>query len=468
MLLKTFKMGGIHPHDYKELTNKKPIEILPPPKIAVIPVVQHTGVPGNPVVKVGDTVKVGDLIATSDKLVTSPVHSSISGKVKKIDHFPHTFGTKIMSIQIESDGLDTFNDSIIKREDIKERFKPDNAKKDEYLKKIRDCGVAGMGGAAFPAHVKLSPPKDVKVDCLLINGAECEPYLTSDHRLMLERPDDVAAGAQIMMSILGVSTCKIGIEENKADAIKIMSKVAESYPGIEIVSLKMKYPQGGEKQLVYAILGKTIPSEKLPFHVGAVVQNVGTCVAVYEAVVMNKPLFERVVTISGSGVKNPKNLLVRIGTSFSEVLDACGFEYQEGVKILHGGPMMGKTQWSIDVPVIKGTSGIVVMNPEESKKSLIRACLRCGKCEEVCPMGLMPGDLALQVEKRVFDNLVVSGLMDCIECGCCGYICPSTRPIVHWIRLGKHEINMIRLKERQQKEQSKDDAVKSGPVKPEK
>ncbi len=464
-MLKTFKKGGIHPHDHKEFTNKKSIEIMPIPQSVVIPVVQHTGAPCTPTVKVGDSVKVGDLIASSDKPVSSPVHSSISGKVKKIDFFPHSFGTKIMSIQIESDGQDLWNESILKPESIKETFNPVKEKKDEYLKKIKDAGIAGMGGAAFPAHIKLSPPKDKKIDTLVLNGAECEPYLTADHRIMLEKAKEVITGARIMMVILGVNSCKIGIEANKPDAIESIQNEAKPYPEIEVVPLKMKYPQGGEKQLIRSVLGREVPSEKLPFHVGVVVQNVGTCAAVYDAVVLNKPLIERVLTVTGSAISAPKNLLVRIGSSFQEVLNYCGFKSEDGIKILHGGPMMGKTQWSLDVTIIKGTSGIVALDKKDSAKEIIHPCLRCGKCVQVCPMGLMACELALQVEKNIYDKLIISGLMDCMECGCCGYICPSRRPLVHWIRLGKHEINQIRIREREKAEKDKQEALSSGPVK---
>ncbi len=440
MMLKTFKKGGVHPAEQKAITEGIAIECLPVPKKAVLPVSQHLGAPCNPCVKKGDTVKTGQLVADSDKAVSAPIHSSITGKVTAVEHRNHPLGPRVMSIVIEGDGSDEWAegmDSSLFDKDAPREI--DMSGKDSFRKIIRDAGIVGMGGAAFPTHIKLSPPPDKKIDTLIINGAECEPYLTADHRLMLERPNSVLQGVRIFREILGAEKVYIAIEANKPDAVKLLAPLAGKY-GFEVAVCQTKYPEGGEKQLINALTGRETPSGGLPMDVGCVVQNVGTAAAVYEAVALGKPLIERIVTVTGSAVGKPKNLMVRMGTAFRELLDFCAYEGHDGDKVIMGGPMMGKAQKYLDVPVVKGTSGIVCVRAEDIITMDHRPCLHCGQCVTVCPMGLNPSELALRAEFREYDDLLKIGLMDCMECGGCAFICPARRHLVHWIRVGKMEV----------------------------
>jgi len=454
--MKTFKMGGIHPPEKKEISANLAIERFPIPKTVVLPMSQHLGAPCEPIVKKGDLIKTGQIIAQSDKAVSAPVHASITGKVAKLDHMNHPLGPRIKSIQIEGDGTDEWIEGIDPSLFEKDAPKDvDFSRIAEFKQKIRDAGIVGMGGAAFPTHIKISPPPDKKIDTLIINGAECEPYLTADHRLMLERPRSILLGTRILMQILEVKQCFLAIEANKPDAVEMMNKMAAEFsesrdseksesgtslPPIQVAVCKTKYPEGGEKQLINAITGREVPSGKLPLDVGCVVQNVGTCAAVYEAVALNKPLIERVLTVTGSAVGKPKNLLVRLGVSFKELLEYCDYKNANGNAVIMGGPMMGKAQKYLDVPVVKGTSGILCVAPEDVVILEHRPCLSCGKCLEACPMGLNPTRLALLAENREYDELLQIGLMDCMECGSCAYICPARRRLVHWIRVGKMEV----------------------------
>jgi electron transport complex protein RnfC len=355
---------------------------------------QHIGAPCEPLVKVGDSVKTGQVIGQSKAFVSAPVHAPISGTVLAILNAPHPLGKPMPAITIESDGKDIWDDSI--KEDVNYH----NLGPQEVLERIRKAGIVGMGGAAFPTVVKLSPPKGKRIDTLIMNGVECEPYLTADHRIMLEEPEKIVAGLKLIMKVLNLGRAFVGIETNKPDAIEAMSNAVKNEPQIKVQGLQLKYPQGAEKQLIKAILGREVPPPPgLPMDVGVVVQNAGTCLAIYEAVKENKPLIERVMTISGSGVKEPKNVKVRLGTSFFEAVTHCGGINGSLEKVIMGGPMMGIAQHSLDVPVIKGTSGILLLSPEEAKKVYSQSCIRCGLCVRACPMNLMPNLLGIYCEK---------------------------------------------------------------------
>jgi electron transport complex protein RnfC len=437
MRLKTFR-GGVHAPDRKEATRGKSIEVLPAPARVVIPLQQHTGAPCEALVKEGDLVSLGQKIGESKSFVSAPVHASIAGKVTAVQALPHPVLPKpVLSVVIEAEAAAAGSTAswpaaggaagatggwqALDNEEIKKR--------------IREAGVVGLGGAAFPTHVKLSPSAEKPIDSLVLNGVECEPYLTNDHRLMLERGEEILEGARIVQKVLGARRVCLGIEANKLDAIRHMSKLAAG-TGVEVVGLKVKYPQGAEKQLIKAVLGREVPSGGLPFDVGVVVQNVGTVLAVLEAVASGKPLIERVLTVSGDGVAEPKNLLVRIGTSFAAVLAACGGTRLNGeAKVLMGGPMMGIAQYSLEVPVIKGTSGILVFRRGRQEKET--PCIKCGRCVEVCPMGLMPVRIADYAEKDNFAMCLEYGVKDCIECGACAFVCDTKRPLVHWVKYAK-------------------------------
>ncbi len=430
MALATFK-GGIHPPDKKELSKEKIISTTKPPKRVVIPLVQHIGAPCKLSVSVGQEVKKGEVIGTPEGFVSAPVHSSVSGKVIAIGEFPLATGRMVTSVVIENDG---------KEEWASLKDNPDYMKlsPDELKGKVKDAGIVGMGGAAFPAHVKLSPPKEKPVDVVILNGAECEPYLTADYRLMLERPQDVVEGLKILMRILGVNKGFIGIENNKPDAVEAMKKAASGEGNIQICALEVKYPQGAEKMLIRATVGREVPPRGLPMDVGVVVQNIGTAVAIHEAARYGKPLIERIVTVTGEGIKEPKNLMVKIGTLVSDLIEECGGLKSEVAKVVSGGPMMGFAMYSLDVPVTKGTSGVLVL-PEEG---VIHAedfgpCIRCGRCIDICPMGLMPSMLSVLSERGFYEETKDYNLFDCFECGSCTYVCPSKRPIVQLIRLAK-------------------------------
>jgi Na+-translocating ferredoxin:NAD+ oxidoreductase subunit C len=437
-MLKTFKKGGVHPPENK-LSAGKPIEVLPVPASVFIPVAQHIGAPATPVVNRGDTVKVGQVIAKSSSFVSTNIHSSVSGKVKKVDFQADSSGYPKQGIFIDVAG-DEWIEEIDRSEELKKDF---DLTGEEIIKKIQDAGIVGLGGATFPTHVKLVPPKGMKADVLLINGVECEPYLTSDHRLMLEKTDEILVGTRLLMKALNVEKAVVGIENNKPDAIAKLTEKAKEYQGISVTALKVKYPQGGEKQLIKAVTGRAVPSGGLPIAVGAVVSNVGTAFAVYEAIQKNKPLFERVVTITGKAVSRPSNFLVRIGTPTAALVDAAGGLPEDTGKVISGGPMMGRAIASLGVPVTKGTSGILLIKKEESKRTEYITCIRCSRCVSVCPMGLEPYLLMTLSEKQLFDRAEDNKIMDCIECGSCSYTCPSNRPLLDYIRFGKGKVGQI-------------------------
>lgn len=437
-MLKTFKIGGVHPAGNK-LSANKPIEAIGLPKSVFIPVGQHIGAPAEVVVKKGDSIKVGQLIAKSSGFVSANIHSSVSGTVKKIEAGPDTSGYSKMGIYIDVEG-DVWEESIDRSTELKTEINLDSA---VILAKIKDAGIVGLGGATFPTHVKLMPPKGMEAEVLLINGVECEPYLTSDHRMMLEHGEELIVGVQLLMRALNVEKAAIGIENNKPDAIEKMQTLATPHNNISVFPLKVKYPQGSEKQLIKAVTGREISSGALPISVGAVVTNIATTFAVYEAVQKNKPLFERVVTVTGKSLKSPSNFKVRIGTSVSILIEAVGGLPENCGKIINGGPMMGKAFTNIEIPVTKGTSGVLMLPEKESKRGEIMPCIRCSRCVSVCPMGLEPFLLTTLSEKQIWERAEYGHVMDCIECGSCSYTCPANRPLLDYIRLGKAKVGML-------------------------
>ena len=437
-MLKTFKIGGVHPAENK-LTAQKAIEVLALPKSVFIPTGQHIGAPAEPIVQKGDKVKVGQLIAKSSGFVSANIHSSVSGTVKKVEVGPDTSGYPKKGIYIDVEE-DIWEEQIDRTNEVKTEILFDSA---AILTKIQDAGIVGLGGATFPTHVKLMPPKGMKAEVLLINGVECEPYLTSDHRMMLEHGDELIVGTQLLMKVLNVNKAAIGIENNKPDAINKMSALVAKLNNISIIPLKVKYPQGGEKQLIKAVTGREVSSGALPISVGAVVTNIATTFAVYEAVQKNKPLFERVVTVTGKSVQNPSNFKVRIGTSISELIEAVGGLPENCGKIINGGPMMGKSFANTEISVTKGTSGILMMPDQEAKRQEVMPCIRCSRCVSVCPMGLEPYFLMTVSEKQIWDRAEYERIMDCIECGSCSYTCPANRPLLDYIRLGKGKVGAI-------------------------
>jgi electron transport complex protein RnfC len=430
MELKTFK-HGIHPQYYKELTKDKATVEMPPPKTVIIPLQQHIGAPCKPIVKVKDEVHVGDMVGDSEAFVSSPVHTSISGVVKKIEPWPHPGGTPTNSIMIEAnDGDQTLPPRKATRE-------VSSVSPDEIKTAVKNAGLVGLGGAGFPTHIKLSPPKGKTIDTVIINGAECEPYLTSDHRMMLEYPEDVIYGTQLIMRAFGVQRGYIGIESNKSDAIEKLRTLLSPNDHIEIIPLKVKYPQGAEKMLIKAVVNREVPPGGLPMDVNANVNNVSGAVAVARAVRDGVPVIERIVTVTGKGIREPKNVLVRVGTLLKDVIEFCGGLTPSARKVIIGGPLMGVAQSTLDAPVVKSTGGILVLTEDEIKAFKPHPCIRCGKCVEACPIKLVPARLGVFVEREMFDKIEEYNVNDCMECGCCVYVCPAKRPLVQWIRLGK-------------------------------
>jgi electron transport complex protein RnfC len=432
--------GGVHPFEGKDFSARKKIEKLPPPQKIFVPLQQHIGAPANPLAEKGQEVKIGEKIGEANGLVSAPIHASISGKVVAIQNIDHPVSGKGDAIVIESDNKETW----LRPYDADENFMAIASK--EMLKRIKECGIAGLGGATFPTHVKLSPPPNKKIDVAILNGIECEPYLTADHRLMLEYSDDIINGFQIIMKLLGVSRGIIGIENNKQDAIKLFIEKVKKRNGIQVAVFPVKYPQGAEKQLIKAALNREVPSGGLPMDVGVVVQNVGTAKAVFDAVSCQKPLTHRIVTVTGPGVNEPKNVLVPIGTTFKNVVDFCGGLTKNASKIIMGGPMMGITQPNLDVPVIKGTSGIVIFEDNQAHLPLQEPCICCGRCVEFCPVHLLPTTLQILVDHERYEESENYHIMDCIECGTCSYICPANRYLLHSIRQGKRKIIESRRK----------------------
>ena len=434
-MLKTFRIGGIHPKENKFSAGKS-IESIEIPKQVVVPLAQHIGAPCQPVVKRGEEVKVGTLLGKSVGFVSANIHSPVSGKVRRIDKAFDASGYKRDSVIIDVEG-DEWEESIDRTDDI---VRECNFTAKEIIDKVAAAGIVGMGGATFPTHIKLTPPPGTKAEVLIINGVECEPYLTADHTLMLEKTEEILVGTQLLMRAVNVNRAVIGIENNKPDAIKKFREAVTSYPGIEVQPLKVQYPQGGEKQLIDAVIRRQIPSGALPVSVGAVVQNVGTAFAVYEAVQKNKPLIERVVTVTGKDVTNPCNVLSRIGIPLSSLIEHAGGLPETTGKVVSGGPMMGKALASIDIPVTKGTSGILIVPTLEARRKQMKDCIKCAKCVSVCPMGINPTTLMTLTEYEVWDKAEKERITDCIECGSCSFVCPSDRPLLDYIRLGKSKV----------------------------
>ena len=437
--MKTFKLGGVHPAENK-LSAGSPIREASLPKQAVFSMFQHIGAPAKPVVKKGDMVKVGTLLGEAGGFVSAPIYSSVSGKVAKVDVALDASDTRRMAVYVDVEG-DEWEESIDRSTKLEKLSEHPELDSKVIIEKIKNAGIVGMGGATFPCHVKLCPPPGCKAECVIINAVECEPYLTADHSLMLEHAEEILEGVEIIMKAVGVDKGYVGIENNKPDAIALMTEKAQFHPSITIVPLKVKYPQGGEKQLIDAVIGRQVPAPPaIPIHVGAVVQNVGTAFAIYQAVMKNKPLIDRVITVTGKSVKNPSNLLARLGTPFSQLIDECGGLPEDTGKIIGGGPMMGKALISLEVPMTKGSSGLLIMNEKEARRAEPDPCIRCAKCVSACPMGLEPYLLATVSSQHDWERAESNDVVSCIECGSCQFTCPSHRYLLDNIRLGKQTV----------------------------
>ena len=436
---KTFRIGGVHPHDNK-ISAEAAIEVFPAIETAYVSMAQHLGAPATPVVAVGDKVKVGQVIAEPSGFISAYVHSPVSGTVKSVGPRADIAGNMVPHVEITVEGDEWMED--IDRSDriISEiPYSPE-----EIIEKVKKAGVVGLGGASFPTHVKLAPPKDKKAECLILNGTECEPYLTSDDRIMRERPQEILIGGAIMMKALGVTRGYVGIEENKPAAIASMTEAAKAFPQIEVVTLKKRYPQGGEKQLIDAVIRRQVPSGALPIDTGAVVQNVGTSLAVYEAVQKNKPTIDNVITVTGRCLPAQHNYKVRIGTPMSKILEVAGGLPENAAKVISGGPMMGRAIANLDAATVKANGAILVLTEAETRRRSESACIRCSKCASACPMGLEPWLLnKLSRAGGRYDELEKERVFDCIECGCCSFPCPAGIPLLDMIRISKAEVMKI-------------------------
>ncbi|MCI5813975.1 MAG: electron transport complex subunit RsxC [Bacteroidales bacterium] len=442
MKIRTFSRGGVHPDECK-LTAELATVVADLPNQAVFPLSQHIGAPAKPLVKKGDKVKVGTMIAEAGGYVSAPVYSSVSGTVWKVDSAIDATGYQKPAIIINVEG-DEWEESIDRTDTLETVGAHPELTPEEIVARVQRAGVTGMGGAGFPTHVKLCPPPTAKAECVILNGVECEPYITSDYRLMMEHAAEIVEGLRLLMKAAKVDKGYIGIEDNKPQAIALLSELTMADDHIEVVALAKKYPQGGEKQLVDAVIRRQVPAPPaIPVHVGAIVQNVGTAYAVYQAVMKNKPLFERYTTVTGKQIAHPGNFLVRMGTPFGQLIEKCGGLPEGSHKVLAGGPMMGKTVVSLDVPVCKGTNSITVLSGDDARRKAVQPCIRCGKCVDACPMGLEPYLLATLSANGLYERAEQECIVSCISCGSCQFTCPSHRPILDNILLGKAKVMEI-------------------------
>jgi electron transport complex protein RnfC len=438
--MKTFTLGGVHPEENK-FANQRPVEAFPIPKTATVFIHQNLGAPPVCQVNKGDTVKVGTLLAKAESFICANVHAPVSGKVTNVEEIADSFHFKKTAVVIEVEG-DEWEEQIDRSPEIVKELK---LNKQEVIQRIKDCGIVGLGGACFPTHVKYMLPEGKTAEYLLINAAECEPYITVDHRIMLEKAEECMVGIKALMLASGAKKAKIGIENNKKDAIKHLTEVAKQYPDIEVVPLKVKYPQGAEKQLIKSLINREVPDGKLPIEVGAIVNNITTCFAVYEAVQKNKPLIETFLTVTGKKVEKPRNFKVRIGTPLMDILDTVGTPENTG-KMIAGGPMMGKAVSNLNSFAVKGLTSLLLMDEKESKRGEVEPCLRCGKCVYGCPQGLEPFLIsALSINNR-FEECEPYGVLNCCECGSCAFTCPSNRPLLDYIRLAKNKVMVLKRK----------------------
>ena len=446
MKLSTFKIGGIHPEENK-LTAEVATQVAPLPTQAVFPLSQHIGAPAKPVVGKGDQVKVGTLLAEAGGFVSAPIYSSVSGTVVKIDTIVDATGYRKPAIFIKVEG-DEWEEGIDRSDQLETLDAHPELTPEEIVERVKQAGITGMGGAGFPTHVKLCPPPTAKAECVIINAVECEPYITSDYRLMMEHADEIVVGLQLLMKAAKVERGYIGIEENKPKAIDLLAEKTSGLAGIEVVPLKMKYPQGGEKQLVDAVIDRQVPAPPaIPVNVGAIVQNVGTAFAIYQAVMKRKPLFERYTTVSGKELKNPANFLVRMGTPMSQLIDLCGGMPEGDNKVLAGGPMMGRALMNTEVPICKGTNAVTILSGKDAVRQEAQPCIRCAKCVSACPMGLEPYLLSKLSARHLYDRAEELDITSCISCGSCQFTCPSHRPLLDQIALGKAAVmNIIRAR----------------------
>lgn len=444
MRLRTFRIGGVHPEENK-LSSESATQIAGLPRQAVFPLSQHIGAPAKPVVKKGDKVKVGTLLAEAGGFVSAPIYSSVSGTVVKIDEAVDATGYRKPSIVVKVEG-DEWEEYIDRTDKLETLEAHPELTSEEIIERIKKAGVTGMGGAGFPTFIKLCPPPTAKAECVILNGVECEPYITSDYRLMMEHADEILVGIELLMKAVKVAKGYIGIEENKPKAIELFEEKTAGRNDVEIVPLAQKYPQGGEKQLVDAVIRRQVPAPPaIPVNVGAVVQNVGTAFAVYQAVMKNKPLFERYTTVTGKKLAKPGNFLVRMGTPMIDLINECGGMPAGDNKLLAGGPMMGKALTSVEVPICKGTNSVTILSGDDARRKPVQPCIRCAKCVSVCPMGLEPYLLATASALHDWEKVEAAGVTSCIECGSCQFTCPAHRPMLDNIRLGKSTVmGMIR------------------------
>lgn len=439
MNIRTFRIGGIHPEENK-ITAEMPTQVAPLPKQAIFPLSQHIGAPAKPIVQKGDKVKVGTMIAEANGFVSAPIHSSVSGTVFKVDTAVDATGYRKPVIIINVEG-DEWEETIDRSDKLETLAEHPELTPEEIVERIKQGGITGMGGAGFPTFIKLCPPPTAKAECVIINAVECEPYITSDYRLMMEHADEILVGLDLLMKAAKVDKGYIGIETNKPKAIELFEQKTANDSRIDIVPLAQRYPQGGEKQLVDAVIRRQVPAPPaIPVNVGAIVQNVGTAYAVYEAVMKRKPLFERYTTVTGKKLANPGNYLVRMGTPMSELIELCGGMPEGDNKLLAGGPMMGKALNSVDVPVFKGNNSITIISGDEARRKEAQPCIRCAKCVSACPMGLEPFLLATLSSKKMWDRAEAEDIVSCIECGSCQFTCPSHRHLLDNIRNGKSTV----------------------------